>query len=454
MKRLVILLASIVATNSSYAFAETEARKSPYFIDGVHCEGIELLVPEESLKRKYEDEEIAAVGLKTLRQNVCEAIFKEYGIEKFQWVTQEDLERLSFTLKRSNKFRSVDIRLEKSDLQSHVHLFGLFKLYEPKTHYSLDISNGLEGTQAEGGSRATVKGEGLISFGQRGPNDAAAFALGVKYFNSTASRPLNAEEMRVDNKEVTMTENERIAQGRQNGTYGAVNWRFPLLSSSPMGGGSQVFMAFGLATSRLAGDSNATFDSSQEVGVSFQSDPLLPSTSTISLLHSSISATRSDINSSDEAKRGSESGFVFAGIKSDHELKKVTMHISFYRALTSEMHYFGDYRGVVHFAEFAGINHGLGADAMVVRGAILPEHRFGLPDRQDLEVFYRGNHNFAAFGADNSAWLKVGSALYLADNKLENPYGRGQFFGELGLKTKTEDFDLGLSFLYGDRRLF
>lgn len=452
MKRVSILLASLAATTSSHALASAEVRKSPYFIDGIHCEGLEGLLDDYNLKRQYPDEEVAAVGLKTIRQSHCEGIFKEYGIEKFQWVTPEDLEKLSFTLKRSNKFRSADIRIEKSDLQNHVHLIGVFTAFDPKTRYSLDFSSGLENDKSAG-SRTTTKAEGSVSFNQRGLNNPAPYVLGVKYFNSTAGRPLNAEELRPNDQDVAMTDNEKAAQGRQNGYYGGAKLRINFPYSS-LYRGIYTYGEVGLGTSRLTGDERSTSNITYELGTAYQYDPLIPTVTRFSLLYADYSATASEVYYTDKTKNSKAKSLVFAGFAQDMQTQQISGKLRFYRSLTTDMHYFGDFDLMFRLGEYAEMNHGLGFAETVIKGAVLPEHRFGLPDRQEFQLYYRADYNLAAFGAKNKAWLKVGVASYQAHNDLENSYSREQGFGELGLKTQTEDFDLGLSFIYGDRRLY
>jgi hypothetical protein len=129
-------LTIILASLSTISLAGSTNNKSPYFIDGMRCEGLEGTIDEEKLGQNFPDKEVAAVGIKALRQTQCEAIFHQYNVDKFQWVTPEDLEALSFFLRHGKKFASVDIRIEKSELQNHVYLIGQFKPFAPKNHYS------------------------------------------------------------------------------------------------------------------------------------------------------------------------------------------------------------------------------------------------------------------------------------------------------------------------------
>ena len=454
MRYTTILLATALSLMAKVALAGAEDRKSPYFIDGIHCEGLERLWNEDALKKNYPDDDMAAVAIQTLQQDRCEALFKNYGVEKFQWVTPADLEKLSFTLKRSNKFRAVDIRIEKSELQNHVHLIGRLTPYEPRNHYSLELSNSLEKGGAAG-DRNTTAVAGAIAFNQHGPSNPAPFVLSFSAANSTAKAPLGAGDLRRNDKEVTMTDEEKLAQNRPSGSSYSADLRinFP----SVIGYRDLFFfMDFAATGSRLSGDEERTTSPRTELGVQMQNDPLVQNFTQLSIFYTTYAATGSEIFSetSDKTHNSPKKSMAFAGFSQTYASKILDGHLRFYRSLTDDMHYFADFDARFQIGEWLDITHSLGVDAFYVRGAVLPEHRLGLPDRQEGRVYYRADRSFHAFGAENKLWLKLGSASYTADNQLDNRYNRDGLFAQLGVKRQTGDFDLGLSLLYGDRRLY
>ncbi|RYZ48713.1 MAG: hypothetical protein EOP07_25475, partial [Proteobacteria bacterium] len=196
-----------------------ELRRSPYFIDGIHCEGIDELDPGEDLTRSYPDE-VAEIGIKTRRQVLCESIFAKSGVSKFQWVTPEDLEKLSFILKHSKRFQGADLRIEKSELQNHIHLIGRFTMFEAKNQYRINFKQSLEGNGADG-QRLSSIGDASIHFNKRGVVNPAPFVLGIKYRSSNAKDPLSTNPAKT-----TLSDDEAIALGREDGRYVAITSKF------------------------------------------------------------------------------------------------------------------------------------------------------------------------------------------------------------------------------------
>ena len=454
MRYTTIQLAIALSLMAKVALAGSEDRKSPYFIDGIHCEGLERPWNEDALKKNYPDDDMAAVAIQTLQQDRCEALFKNYGVEKFQWVTPADLEKLSFTLKRSNKFRAAEIRIEKSELQNHVHLIGRLTPYETRNHYSLELSNSLEKGGAAG-DRNTTAVAGAVAFLQRGPSNPAPFVLSLGATNSTAEAPLASDDLRRHDKEVTMTDNEKLAQNRPSGSSYNVDLRmnFPAVTGFH---DLFLFMDFAATGSRLSGDEARTSAPRYELGVQMQNDPLVQNFTQLSIFYTTYAATGSEIFSetSDKTHNSPEKSLAFAGFSQNYASQAIEGHLRFYRALTDHMHYFADFDFRFQLGEWGGIAHRFGVDSSYVRGAVLPEHRLGLPDHHQSRVYYQADRSVQAFGAENKLWLKLGSATYDADNQLDNPYFREDLFAQLGVKRRTDNFDLGLSLLYGDRRLY
>ncbi|TWW08457.1 hypothetical protein E3A20_24150 [Planctomyces bekefii] len=453
MNRVSLFLLLAISAPSTYALANSEGHKSPYFIDGIHCEGIEGLIDEDKLKQGYPDDEVASIGIKSARQNYCETIFREYGVEKFQWATPEDIEKLSFGLRRGSKFQSVEIRLEKSELQNHVHLIGKFKPYAPAHHYAIDVATAVE-ADANSGSRTTTRGRATWDFNRRGEKNRAPYVFSLNYFKSTARDPLSPEDLSPENEiPVTMTPAEELSQARPDGFWGAAHLRLnlPNLSSQRL----NPYMVVGVVESKLKGDQRSTSDTRIEFGEEFQFDPLIPTATRLSLLYSTYEASGAEIyGTEDDARRSKSKSIVFAGISQDIHNKFFTGSLDYYRSLTRELRYFGQFDFLFTVSETASIKHGLGIAENIVRGAILAEHRFGLPDRTEMQFYYRAEMPLSLLGPKGLVSAKVGAGSYDANNDLENPYRRENTFGELGLKTEVEGVDIGLAFLYGNRRLY
>ena len=104
------------------AFAQVadEGLPSPYFIDEVHCSGLNVhdvranwLLAEEEVApaRKIEDAEM------------CERMLRVFGIAKYEWLSPDDLERTATNIRQSGYFKESDLTVKKSELKNHVHVF-------------------------------------------------------------------------------------------------------------------------------------------------------------------------------------------------------------------------------------------------------------------------------------------------------------------------------------------
>jgi hypothetical protein len=112
------LIAFFLAMGS--ANASEDSLTSPYFIDGIHCTGLAehdgpayLLIPESETKTQKLIE----------AQEDCIDLFKSFGIEKYNWISPEDLERISAQVSQSVYFESALLSIKKSELKNHIHVF-------------------------------------------------------------------------------------------------------------------------------------------------------------------------------------------------------------------------------------------------------------------------------------------------------------------------------------------
>lgn len=93
---------------------------SPYFIDELHCSGINVRDINEGWLLSKDEVEAAR---KVEHQETCEKILRAFGIEKYIWLSPDDLERTSTLIKQSGNFEESDLSVKKSELKNHVHLF-------------------------------------------------------------------------------------------------------------------------------------------------------------------------------------------------------------------------------------------------------------------------------------------------------------------------------------------
>jgi REP element-mobilizing transposase RayT len=99
-----------------------ELLSSPYFVDGVHCEGFSF---EKESYWPYKEED-AAIMKKAQFEGACIGFFASYGIKLFQWYTPENLQNLTNLMRKTEEFNAVDVSIKKSELPNHIHLFVKF----------------------------------------------------------------------------------------------------------------------------------------------------------------------------------------------------------------------------------------------------------------------------------------------------------------------------------------
>ena len=453
--RFVIALISLLgAVESGIALAAASSDlKSPYFIDAIHCEGIDELIDSDQLKKTFISDEVAIVGTRVLRQKQCEAIFQAYHVEKFSWVTPQDLETLEFALKHSQRFEAVDISIAKSELPNHVHLTGKFKLFEKRTHYTVTSRAGLYRGTDGSGDRRTTDFDARVDIGQRGPHNDAPYVVDIGVLDSQAPRPLPVSALKAGTKPITLSPNETVALNRPSSTYGHADLRFNLPTYTTY----DAFFQVGIDRSHLSGDAGAASGHRMEVGV--VTHDLSPwgfnGRTQISYLQSQYYFLGTDFVSNDpQTPRAKSQDMGFIGLSGVGSSRQFDQDFAVYRSTTKDLHAFGHINLLFRFGEAWGFKHALGLHDDLVIGAVLPEHRFGLPDRNATEVYYDLKKPMLLWGGEHEFDAKIGLASYSSRADSDVSYVRNSGYGELGWKLHTRDIDVGLAFLYGGSRLY
>jgi hypothetical protein len=225
------------AGNESEEAAESDDkyRKSPYFVDGVHCEGFEGTLRDEELKRTFADDESAEIGVRSAYVEQCESLFRLYGISKFQWVTPSDLEKLSFAIRHGGKFAKSDIRIEKSALPNHIHIIGKFSLLKPEHHYSGSLKSEIMASGQHKSARYINSGDFLFEINRRGSSNPAPYAVNFKFLNTFTNSPLTVADINSTRSAPLKLNDEEIAAfERRNGKYQSLNLRFNPAGAGPL----------------------------------------------------------------------------------------------------------------------------------------------------------------------------------------------------------------------------
>jgi hypothetical protein len=189
MKKMLIFSFAIflITTASVFAADPEELLPSPYFVDDVHCAGNHVReVTEGWLLSKDEVE----ASQKVETQDTCENLFKAFGIEKYMWLSPEDLERTATIIKQSGYFEEADLSIKKSEIKNHVHIFLKVK---PIPKYMKSVSNDLKFYSGSGqnSSRIDDKIAGELSNRAYAPNTVNSF--GFSFDGTRAGSPISAD---------------------------------------------------------------------------------------------------------------------------------------------------------------------------------------------------------------------------------------------------------------------
>ncbi len=123
-----------IPENSGEIISDT--LRSPYFIDDMHCAGLEF----NDEANNYVSEVNRDDHKKIILQENCYQIFKSYDLEKFNWVSPDDLESFLIKIKNSNVFDNVDMNIKKSEIKNHIHIFIAVSYKKPTLDFKSQLS--------------------------------------------------------------------------------------------------------------------------------------------------------------------------------------------------------------------------------------------------------------------------------------------------------------------------
>ncbi|MBI1860428.1 MAG: hypothetical protein HYR96_05880 [Deltaproteobacteria bacterium] len=179
-----ILLLGTQSAWAADADKEADTLPSPYFIDGLHCEG---LPQSKRVVTWFASDEEVEIAKRVASQEDCEATLSVYGVSKFSWLTPEDLEKLSDTLKRSHLFKTVEVSIKKSEIKNHIHLFAKLDRY-PTERRTLENSFTATGAKNADSSRFTNATRFQYDNFEQAPLGSYKFGTYVEH--SSATGPL------------------------------------------------------------------------------------------------------------------------------------------------------------------------------------------------------------------------------------------------------------------------
>ncbi|MEK6705427.1 MAG: hypothetical protein AABZ06_06540 [Bdellovibrionota bacterium] len=186
MKKMIcFVIGAFLMTVGSVLAAKSPSEEllpSPYFIDEVHCEGINVLDISESWLLSKEDVDAAK---KVEGKETCENLLKAFGVEKYMWLSPDDLERIDTLIKQSGYFEEVDLSIKKSELKNHVHAFLKVK---PVPNFLKSITNDFKfySGKEQDSSRIYNRFAGEITNRFYAPNSIDTFGLSIEGTGASA----------------------------------------------------------------------------------------------------------------------------------------------------------------------------------------------------------------------------------------------------------------------------
>jgi len=182
-----ILLKSVTAVASASEDANAGPLPSPYFVDEVHCTGLNSPNIQETWLLSKEEVEPAK---KLEQEDMCERVLRAFGISKFMWLSPDDLERTATIIRQSGYFLESELSVRKSELQNHVHVF--LKV-TPVSHFYSSVSEDFKYFTSKGqaSSRLYDRLSGEITNRKYSPVNVNSF--GVNLMGTTATAAITTD---------------------------------------------------------------------------------------------------------------------------------------------------------------------------------------------------------------------------------------------------------------------
>ena len=310
---------------------------------------------------------------------------------------------------------------------------------------------GQEGGGIESGGRAWYKLSGTAGFRQPSPSELPLFELHFSGEQSVARAPLSPDVIRLAREDAHIPGPMRTGLSRQSGVYDHLGLR---INFSPYKG-LKPFVDSSIDMTAITGDEVAGGASRTEVGVAWPHDAVLPGFRTeTSILTVNSPAKVTDRFVKDAASDEGDRPMTFAGATTRADFPRTNVLIRFYRSLSTETHLFADESFQFRFHPVGGITPGVGFDTLYVRGAVLPEHRLGLPDRMEDHLFASARRNFRLVGTEAAVTGKLGMAGYTSLAPSQVYFSRRSGFAELDLHTHSDTFEVSMGLMYSPTRRF
>lgn len=380
--------------------AGAEKLESPYFIDGLHCEGMEFT--EEQVGSYVNSEKYREIGKKFLNQKRCEMIFEYFGVKKLSWMTQDEIELLSLKMEKADFLKSAELSMKKSELKNHVHLFANLKLKSGSKHFIE-----LKGESHAGKDNMPDRSTGIFNYTYQNNDWLSLRRIGLETVSSTADESYDYSDLKNqdDEKIVLSTEDDTALSRSKEIQYQHLFTDFEYFH---LGGIGNLRISL---TNRGYGDDVDERVSSSQLSYSLLWNVTYPWSIEdqaflgLEILNSNVNYLNDDEVKSDNISYIGYKSKFFAG---NNIGVKARGHFDYYFSIGDKKSSFMDLDLVLQFGSLLGTGyHGLGFTGEVVNNAYLTKHSFYFNDYSKTDLFYR--LNIGDFGGKHINELDIGS---------------------------------------------
>lgn len=444
MKKMFYLMPLIsVLSNPTFALASQEL-KSPYFIDGVQCEGL----GEGDVPKFFLPEDAVEPAKKAAAQQKCETTFKFFGVEKFAWLNQSDLEELSVKMNNSGYFKHVDISIRKSELKNHVYLHGKFDLL-PNYNFTVEDSfKYYQKDQKKSASRTANVFRGEVASRSHSPVGNLAFGFVAE--QSMAKDPISfVDSTDPSDPKLNASDEKSLTDknSRDNEIYLKVNRKFARYFEMNT---NVHFYDFFL---RQQKDGKYRANTSVEMGLLYSDQ--IPYVGTAHIGPKVLAVAQYALTEDSNKVRdrwlflpgvtvdylyGSEFDSYIA-VKADYFHSSVENHTIFDLDITLAKSFSSLYNTVV----------GLDILQRSIKNPVLPADDFFLPDRNWQYAGLNVAKSFRTSGGVHKVALKVGEESIHSSN---GAYNKGSAAYGISYKTVTDNYTVDLNATYYPQRVY
>lgn len=448
------LLITAASANIALSQDQEQTLQSPYFIDGIHCDGLQY--SHTTLEKNLAGSKDKKFGLKVFNQSQCENVFSHFGIEKLTWITPQDIELLTFKMNKSEIFDNVTLSLKKSELKNHVHLFGKFESSKGSSHSfktGVEVSDG--GDKQEG---PRVNRKLSYLYQDKSAMDSTNFEIGFKANQISAPDSINYfGKTTADDDPIILTERDSQSLDKRSSQLTDLYVVIPRLKANGRTEKIEVHLISQLPELyEVSGDIELSFN---QINYSNEWDLFIPwaiedkNTIGIDLLYATVRDREDPSESDSVAYVGLKQTF----IPSNNIGFKVQGFLNFYTSLGADSNSgFFDTKVIFQFGDIYGKGyHGLGVNNTTVKNALLPIHDFYFDNFAETDLYYRVYLESISSTVKHSTTMDFGLTSLTNDRKKESetylessPYVSVEYIHE------TDNLELGFSIKYQSQRTF